>query len=326
MEFFNKKQDVIDLQLTQFGRFLMSKGKFKPEYYSFFDDNVIYDSSKAGFSESQNNAEKRIKETQTMHPQVAISSLEKEFNTSYEMILSNEANAQTAVMQKTAEKNYALPQPLGTSELSAEYAPSWSIRYLKGNLSGSLNNLSLQEKGGGSSTLKIPQLTTEIVLETAKLDGVTSEDPMEPGGSDITVLNRGEDFVLLKILENNSEFQKKNFDVEIYEVIEQKENSATIEVLRPLYFTKPYNPSDSQSPQEDITPLDDQQYVSHYFDLRMDSEVDPKTLCQYDPVNENLGVFADERTIICQDILNQQESVPFNIYEGGTGDIPGDIC
>ena len=27
MEFFDKKQDVIDLQITQFGRFLLSKGK-----------------------------------------------------------------------------------------------------------------------------------------------------------------------------------------------------------------------------------------------------------------------------------------------------------
>ena len=39
MEFFNKKQDVIELKLTQFGRNLLSRGIFKPVYYSFFDDN-----------------------------------------------------------------------------------------------------------------------------------------------------------------------------------------------------------------------------------------------------------------------------------------------
>ena len=48
MEFFNKKEEVIDLKLTQFGRHLLSKGKFKPVYYSFFDDNIMYDSTKAG--------------------------------------------------------------------------------------------------------------------------------------------------------------------------------------------------------------------------------------------------------------------------------------
>ena len=40
MEFFDSKEEVIDLQLTQFGRHLLSKGKFKPVYYSFFDDDV----------------------------------------------------------------------------------------------------------------------------------------------------------------------------------------------------------------------------------------------------------------------------------------------
>ena len=42
MEFFNKKEEVIDLQLTQFGRHILSKGKFKPVYYSFHDDNILY--------------------------------------------------------------------------------------------------------------------------------------------------------------------------------------------------------------------------------------------------------------------------------------------
>ena len=68
MEFFNKKEEVIDLKLTQFGRFLLSKGKFKPVFYSFFDDNILYDSTKADLEESQNDSENRIKETPTMHP------------------------------------------------------------------------------------------------------------------------------------------------------------------------------------------------------------------------------------------------------------------
>ena len=46
MEFFNKKEEVIELKLTQFGRFMLSKGKFKPTFYSFFDDNVLYNSER----------------------------------------------------------------------------------------------------------------------------------------------------------------------------------------------------------------------------------------------------------------------------------------
>mgnify|MGYP003142231761 CR=1 FL=1 len=42
MEFFNKKQDVLDLQLTGYGKQLLSRGLFKPFYYTFSDDGVLY--------------------------------------------------------------------------------------------------------------------------------------------------------------------------------------------------------------------------------------------------------------------------------------------
>ena len=35
MEFFNSKEDVLEIKLTQYGKFIYSKGKFKPTYYSF---------------------------------------------------------------------------------------------------------------------------------------------------------------------------------------------------------------------------------------------------------------------------------------------------
>ena len=34
MQFFNQKEEVIDIQLTQFGKRLLSQGKFKPTYYA----------------------------------------------------------------------------------------------------------------------------------------------------------------------------------------------------------------------------------------------------------------------------------------------------
>ena len=62
MEFFNKKEEVIDLQLTQYGKYLLSLGKFKPFYYAFYDDGIIYDAQYAGDGEAQNEAEPRIQE------------------------------------------------------------------------------------------------------------------------------------------------------------------------------------------------------------------------------------------------------------------------
>ena len=42
-KFINKKEQVFDLKLTTYGHYLLSVGTFKPTYYAFYDDNVIYD-------------------------------------------------------------------------------------------------------------------------------------------------------------------------------------------------------------------------------------------------------------------------------------------
>lgn len=65
MQFFDKKQDVIDVQLTSYGKQLLSRGIFKPVYYAFSDDNVIYDAkwvSGTLSQEQQSQVEERIQE------------------------------------------------------------------------------------------------------------------------------------------------------------------------------------------------------------------------------------------------------------------------
>ena len=41
MSFFDDKQEILKVEMTTYGRFLLSRGKFKPAYYAFFDDDVI---------------------------------------------------------------------------------------------------------------------------------------------------------------------------------------------------------------------------------------------------------------------------------------------
>jgi len=57
----DKKERVYDLKLTGYGKYLLSVGKYKPTYYAFFDDNVIYDGAYANISESQNQVHERVK-------------------------------------------------------------------------------------------------------------------------------------------------------------------------------------------------------------------------------------------------------------------------
>ena len=68
--FFDKKEEVINIELTQYGKHLLSRGKFRPHYYAFYDDDVLYDTQYAGYSENQNEAQLRILDhTPTMKPQ-----------------------------------------------------------------------------------------------------------------------------------------------------------------------------------------------------------------------------------------------------------------
>ena len=60
-EFFDSKQGVLDIEVTEWGKYLLSRGKFTPKYYSFSDDEVLYDSRTTGItSEEQKEIENRV--------------------------------------------------------------------------------------------------------------------------------------------------------------------------------------------------------------------------------------------------------------------------
>ena len=60
MTFFDKKEEVMKVELTPYGRYLLSIGKLRPKFYRFFDENIVYDSNAIGFDEPQNNVHIRV--------------------------------------------------------------------------------------------------------------------------------------------------------------------------------------------------------------------------------------------------------------------------
>ena len=76
--FLDKKEQVLDIQLTSHGKYLLSAGKFKPMYYSFLDNNIIYDYKHAGIFENQKDIHDRITQhTPYLQTQVAFDSPEE---------------------------------------------------------------------------------------------------------------------------------------------------------------------------------------------------------------------------------------------------------
>lgn len=327
MEFFDKKQDVIDLQITQFGRFLLSKGKFKPVYYSFHDDNILYNSQNGEIVELQNDSEPRIKETPTMQPQISFTSLDKDFRRAYEQILVGATKPGSQELQQSAIRNYMFSSPIGTSDINTDFAPAWGLMFLKGKLSGSADHIELAEENGGKHTVNISQLETEITIETTELEEVVQSPQEGEFLSDFAVMTSDEDMtILLRAEEENAPLQKKNFDIEVFEIIKKTENGNTIETLRPLHFTKKQHGELEQFEFiEQSLPDFDVTHVQHYFDLLTDDEIEDAILCKYDPERPKRGVFADPRTKLCQDVLDENERKVFDIYEDET-DYPGEVC
>jgi len=133
-------------------------------------------------------------------------------------------------------------------------------------------------------------------------------------------------FLLLKISENNSFFQSKNFDIEVFEIQEEDQSGTIIESLRPLYFPKQNELGSELDFITNIDPETNEDYVDYYLDILVDDEIDKEIVCELDPdVDNTLGVFADPRTRECQDIINKRKKQVFNIYED-EADEAGEIC
>ena len=275
-------------------------------------------------TEEQHETQPRIKSTPTLKTQVSFDSLDKDYQNTYEHMLTGQGKQS---IQPDIVKNYAMSQPIGTSDINKDNAPALQILFLNGSLTGSIDMLSLLSKSGGRNTLQIPQLETNLEVEYSLIEGDNDFYENESGQVDIAINSADDDlYILLKIEETNAPFQRENFDIEVFEIEKLDDNGTLVENLRPLSFI-----NDKKDPtlfgwiDNPIPPEPDQTHVEHYFELLVDEEIDPLLLCNKDPVPQKQGVFADKRARICRDLLNDEGRVNFDIYEDEIDD-PGEVC
>ena len=152
--FINKKEEVIDISLTQHGKYLISKGKFKPSFYAFYDDDILYDAAHAKItSGSQNENLTRIKDTQRLklNPIRQIMKLDEGVN--------------QATASCVQDINAIYNNPVGVADSFKQFVPSWKIQpmldseYLSGSVSYSA---SLGQKS------RIPQIDDVELMKQYK--------------------------------------------------------------------------------------------------------------------------------------------------------------
>ena len=273
MGFFNKKEDVLDLKLTAYGRYLLSQGQLDPVYYAFFDDDILYDLQAAGSEEFQNDTERRIKystpATKTQPNRTGAETRTNEFllnvTESMPSTIADNSVAYVDLFNSApnpfeAQSDDAYMAPLGTSDMKTDYAPAWHINMLHGEITSSLGyktgNLTASNPGLAYGFVQnIPQIDIELDYRTffstteevsflgGDIDPHTGTPPnytqvAGPLNLNNIALYVEEDYLLVDIQEVNGIFGKENFDVQVFLT---SSTSTAGNKLLPLSYVDPFS-------------------------------------------------------------------------------------
>tara|TARA_R110000824_G_scaffold194057_10_gene376562 strand:- start:1578 stop:2636 length:1059 start_codon:yes stop_codon:yes gene_type:complete len=342
MKFFNRKEEVLDIQLTQYGKHLVSMGVFKPDQYAFFDDDLIYDREYAGTAEDQNEIAGRIKETPRLRTQYMFQSADKSISDARRTIEEAKLRGETISisLQPDIDKHYALSLPIGSADLGNQYTPSWEVTSYKTPISSSVKYVPLFGVEGTEEKpkLKIPQIHIDINYTITATNEGNYENVVE--FEDGTFLAVEKDYLLLELFEGNGLTQNQEFEVEMFKVEDLYTYSVTGaptltgQDLTPMKFEKPQtfskyvvgednklikNPAfDSEVPGREITfdtrleDTTDPSMAEYFFNISVDKEISTSVLCKHKKLDTSRGLFTrplykcrDETTISSRE----------NIYE-----------
>ena len=292
MRFFDQKEEVIDIQLTQLGRKLLSAGKLRPVYYAFFDDDVLYDlnfaNNSGSYLEVQSKTAERItKETPRLKTQATF-------------------NGYPERKEKLPGENndiahYSFGMPIGNCSIGSEHAPAWNIDFLYNEIDKTIDHYT----GSLGRPVLIPQINTTVEFEshvskigpdgkllqnyipaelsdvhsilmgqTPGMDGTgdTEDEELQmPVAEDGTVIQIKPDYLLLEVIEKNVDFLKENFEIEVFELIDTGQKNSlgnSIVIEKPLEFFNPHRESN-------IMP----HHVEYWMEIQTDEDVLPEYFC-----------------------------------------------
>ena len=270
MSFFNKKEEVMEIQLTQYGKYLLSKGKFKPAFYTFSDDDILYDISYGENKiEVKEEAFERIQEnTPRLRPIYEFESIEARVKQRNEQIKTNlletprsnyiaRVQADGLYGSDNVDDNYMVADNrrlirnlIGTSDVGNQDAPSWTARSLN---SENFESPILVSSSGPNIGYRRPQINMIVdhKIEARTLDPesfITLSDFAQQDGTESEInfidgikISIKNSQILLEIGEKNVPDNTENFDIEFFSVEGQQEvtrNGVTTkeDILSKLYI------------------------------------------------------------------------------------------
>lgn len=281
MSFFDTKEEVINIELTSYGKVLLSKGILKPVYYSFHDEDILYNASFGGVTELPSVAEVRIQEeTPHLKPFYSFSSPEVNLQKAI-----NQENFLETINNLASYKVDYFDNSIGDSTVSNLYLPSWKIKNL------SVNFTSIQSIFGDN--LRIPQFecyltssiykTTEALLQSNNnLNSLVSVDNTLYTNDGFVYITET-DSLVLKIEEDNVDADISKFDVEVYKIETDINNVETYTLMK---FIKDFEYVDGNNLLQNISlnvnnSSYDNTYVENFLDITFDKNIDTRIVCKH---------------------------------------------
>jgi len=310
MTFFDKKQDVLKIELTPYGRSLLSNGKLMPKYYAFFDDDIVYDVSAIGTTEGQDAIKNRIlNETPRLRPQRDL--------TSPENLISNFERGESSSRPFSQVQLNHLTEPLGTSDGTERDASSWRLT----TILGEIDNVDSTYDVSGSYLRQIPQVDMTIeytmqvrnVRDDSPVRGQTTSPAIPASGvfDDGTYLEIMDEQIIARIIEENGFTFKEGLEVEAF-IFEEEET------LVPLKIT-PRTQSivnDMLVETDDTFVEIDDTYLEYWMSIFFDEDIPDSDLCKGISKLKKEDILLDIQ-VECPD----EQGVDFDIYRTRVTDV-----
>ena len=264
MTFFNRKEDVIKIELTPHGRKLLSQGKLKPFYYAFFDDDILYDSNRGGFSETNLESKGRILSGSVyMRPQTNYKGVESKLED-----------------RRSFETENHLLYPIGSNKIEEKKSNGWSVSFLHNTASSATNTLS----GDSTPTLSIPQVECTVQYELSigsvtKATAGKTYNPIMPeqrltGDSFIDIK---EDQILAHMMEKNGFNIGGSLEIEVFLYDQDEQNTQKLSFLEQddlivnNILTDPNDLLGALYKAEAVA--DDPKFVEYWLRIRTDKKI-----------------------------------------------------
>lgn len=296
MTFFDPKEEVLDIELTPYGKHLLSKGMWKPEYYEFYDDDIIYDVGYFGISETQDATQQRIKESPRNKVQYTFEGAEERYK-EYKKQFLHLKNLNIPILE--TRKNFSLSAlPLANSSIDEEKNPTWNVNILNGKINNVTSSFGVTGLPNNSNIINLETIyyrtsvvksdINERVPENLSDIGTTGEselDYLNNRYEDGTYISVNSDYLLLDVKEDQVDLLNENFDLFVY-FLELDEKTGKEKEI-PLYFEKQKEKVvnnlyiEQEMGSDSIEVKNSQEFIGHYFNMFLDKDIGPGIFCKH---------------------------------------------